>query len=92
MIRDTTPLRGSPHVIMISSDADMAMSVAFPLGTKISNTPKLLTGTFRKYHDPDRETSQFNYFTQTAGHNDALQSHRLVMVEKGKTDLGAGSF
>ena len=92
MYRDTTPLRGSPHVIMISSDADMATGLAFPIGTKISNTPKLLTGTFRKYHDPDRETSQFEYFTKTAGHNDALQSHRLVAVEKGKTDLGADPF
>ena len=60
MYRDTTPLRGSPHVIMISSDADTATGLAFPIGTKLSNTPKLLTGTFRKYHDPDRETSQFN--------------------------------
>jgi hypothetical protein len=92
MYRDTTPLRGSPHVIMISSDADMATGFAFPLGTKISNTPNLLTGTFRKYHDAGTETSQFQYFTQTAGHNDALQSHRLIPVAKGKTDLGADPF
>jgi hypothetical protein len=60
MYRDTTALRGSPHVIMISSEADMATGLAFPIGTKISNTPKLLTGTFRKYHDPDRKLRSSN--------------------------------
>ncbi len=92
MYRDTTPLRGAPHVIMISSDADKATGLAFPIGTKLSNTPKLLTGTFRKYHDEGHDTSQFKYFTQTAGHNDSLQSHRLVAIEKGKSDLGADPF
>lgn len=92
MYRDTTPLRGAPHVIMLSSDADKATGLAFPIGTKLSNTPKLLTGTFRKYHDPARDTSQFQYFTTTAGHNNSLQSHRLVPVESGKTDLGADPF
>ena len=92
MYRDTTPLRGAPHVIMISSDADKATGLAFPIGTKISNTPKLFTGTFRKYHDEGHDTSQFKYFTQTAGHNDSLQSHRLVPIEKGQTELGAEPF
>ena len=92
MYRDTTPLRGAPHVIMISSDADKATGLAFPIGTKLSNTPKLLTGTFRKYSDQGHDTSQFKYFTQTAGHNDSLQSHRLVPIESGKTDLGADPF
>jgi len=92
MYRDTTPLRGAPHVIMISSDADTATGLAFPIGTKLSNTPKLLSGSFRKYHENGRDTSQFNYFTQTPGHNDSLQSHRLVPVAKGKSDLGGDPF
>ena len=92
MYRDTTPLRGAPHVIMISSDADTATGLAFPIGTKLSNAPKLLSGSFRKYHENGRDTSQFNYFTQTPGHNDSLQSHRLVPVAKGKSDLGGDPF
>ena len=92
MYHDTTPLRGAPHVIMISSDADMATGLAFPIGTKLSNFPKLLSGSFRKYHEDGRDTSQFNYFTQTPGHNDSVQSHRLVPVAKGKSDLGADPF
>ena len=92
MYRDTTPLRGAPHVIMISSDADAATGVAFRIGTKLSNAPKLLSGSFRKYHEDGRDTSQFNYFTQTPGHNDSLQSHRLVPVAKGKSDLGGDPF
>ena len=47
MYGDMTPLRGAPHVIMISSDADTATGLAFPIGTKLSNTPKLLSGSFR---------------------------------------------
>ncbi len=69
MYRDTTPLRGAPHVIMISSDADKATGLAFPIGTKLSNAPKLLSGDFRNYHQAGRDTSQYNYFTQTPGHN-----------------------
>ena len=78
MYEETTPLRGAPHVIMISSDADKASGLAFPIGTKLSNTPNLLSGSFRQYNDPDRETSQYRYFTSTSGHNDSLQSHRLT--------------
>jgi hypothetical protein len=92
MYRDTTPVRGAPHVIMISSDADMATGLAFPIGTKLSNAPKALSGSFRKYHENGGDTSQFNYFTQTPGHNDSLQSHRLVMVAKGQSDLGIDPF
>jgi hypothetical protein len=80
MYRNTTETRGPPHVIMISSDADKATGLAFPIGTKLSNTPKLLSGSFRKYHEEGRDTSQFNYFTQTPGHNDSVQSHQLVAV------------
>ena len=87
-----TPLRGAPHVIMISSDADTATGLAFPIGTKLSNTPKLLSGSFRTYHEKERDTSQFNYFTQTPGHNDSVQSHRLVQVAEGKTELKADPF
>lgn len=92
MYRDTTPLRGSPHVIVISSDADKATGLAFPIGTKLSNMPKLITGIFRKYHGEGHDESQFKYFTQTPGHNDSLQSHRLVAMESGTTDLGADPF
>ena len=92
MYQDTTPLRGAPHVIMISSDADTATGLAFPIGTKLSNAPKALSGSFRKYRENGRDSSQFNYFTQTPGHNDSLQSHRLVMLAKGKSDLGTDPF
>ena len=92
MYQDTTPLRGAPHVIMISSDADWPNKVIFPIGTKLSNTPKLLTGTFRKYHEAGRDSSQFRYFTQTPGQNSSLQSHRLFWVRSGQTDLGADPF
>lgn len=92
MYRDTTPLRGAPHVVMISSDADKATGLAFPIGTKLSNTPKLIGGAFRKYDADGREDSQFRYFTTTPGHNDALQSHRLMPDGVGTTDLGADPF
>lgn len=92
MYHDTTPLLGAPHVIMISSDADQATGVIFPFGTKLSNAPKLFSGSFRRYHEGDRDTSQFNYFTQTPGHNDLLQSHRLVQVAKGTSKLEADPF
>jgi hypothetical protein len=92
MYGDTTPLRGAPHVIMISSDADQATGIAFPIGAKLSNAPKLLSGSFRHYHETGRDDSQFNYFTTTPGHNNSVQSHRLVQVAAGKTDLGADPF
>ncbi len=92
MYRDTTPPQGPPHVIMISSDADKATGWAFPIGTKLSNTPKLWSGAFREYHESKRDTSQFRYFTSTSGHNNSLQSHRLVLLREGKTDLGADPF
>ena len=92
MYRETTPRRGPPHVVMISSDADQATGLAFPIGTKLSNIPKLWSGAFRQYRDHDRDTSQFNYFTSTPGHNDSLQSHRLVLLRTGHSDLGADPF
>lgn len=92
MYHDTTPLRGAPHVIMVSSDADQATGLAFPIGTKLSNIPKLFSGSFRQYDEPNHETSQFNYFTTTPGHNDSVQSHRLVEVQAGTTELDADPF
>lgn len=92
MYRDATPPLGAPHVIMISSDADMATGIAFPIGTKLSNTHKLLSGSFRDYHEKDRDTSQFNYFTGTPGHNDSLESHRLIEINKGTTALRTDPF
>ena len=85
MYRDTTPPLGAPHVIMISSDADKATDVAFPIGTKLSNIPKLLTGAFREYREENRDTSQYNYFTRTPGHNDSLVSHRLLDLPREET-------
>lgn len=92
MYRDTTRPLGAPHVIMISSDADKATDIAFPLGTKLSNTPKLLSGSFREYHEKGRDTSQFNYFTRTPGHNDSLESHRLVELRRGTSELEVDPF
>ena len=92
MYRDTIPLRGAPHVIMISSDADQATGLAFPIGSKLSNVPKLLSGVFRNYDEHGRTTSQYNYFTSTPGHNASLQSHRLVPAGEGEDDLGAEPF
>lgn len=92
MYRDATPPRGAPHVIMISSDADTATGVAFPIGTKLSNIPKLLSGSFREYHEEGRDTSQYNYFTRTPGHHDSLESHRLVELAKGTSELSADPF
>ena len=51
---------GASHAIMVSSDADWATGVAFPIGTKLSNVPKLFSGSFRDYHEPGGKTSQFN--------------------------------
>lgn len=92
MYRETTPRLGAPHVIMISSDADRATDVAFPIGTKLSNIPKLFSGTYRTYHEDGRDTSQYNYFTRTPGHNDALESHQLVEIGKGTSDLSLDPF
>ncbi len=92
MYRDTTTPLGAPHVIMVSSDADRATGVAFPIGTKLSNVPKFFSGSFRDYHESGGETSQFNYFTRTPGHNAALESHRLVEIAKGTTELRTDPF
>ena len=80
MYQDHDTLRGAPACHLISSVADWPNKVIFPIGTKLSNTPKLLTGTFRKYHEAGRDSSQFWYFTQTPGQNSSLQSHRFFWV------------
>ncbi len=92
MYRETIPLRGAPHVVMISSDADQATGLAFPIGTKLSNAPKFLTGGFRSYEGEEGRSSQYNYFTSTPGHNDPLQSHQLVALERGQSELSADPF
>ena len=92
MYRETTPPLGAPHVIMISSEADRATGVAFPIGTKLSNIPKFLTGAFRQYHEEGRDISQYNYFTRTPGHNDSLVSHRLVDLPPDTSPLPADPF
>ena len=69
--------------------------LAFPFGTKLSNIPKLLTGAFRNYQEEGRETSQYDYFTRTPGHNDSLVSHRLdplIESSRGGAELPADPF
>ncbi len=70
-----------------------ATGAAFPIGTKLSNIPKLLTGAFREYDEKNGDTSQYNYFTQTPGHNDSLVSHGLVDLRRQESsELKADPF
>ena len=46
MYSDMTPLRGAPHVIMISSDADTATGLAFPIGNEALQHPEAAFGKF----------------------------------------------
>ena len=67
-----------PLIVSITSKADWATGILFPVGTQLSNA----TGTFRKYNwdekygdSSSRNISQKEYFTRTPGHNDKLISH-----------------
>jgi len=66
-----------PLVVSITSKADKATGLLFPIGTHLSNAG----GTFRKYEwDTKYGTSSHNvaqkeYFTHTPGHHDRLRSH-----------------
>jgi hypothetical protein len=66
-----------PLVVSITSKADKATGLLFPIGTQLSNAG----GTFRKYDwDTRYGTSSHNvpqkdYFTHTPGHDDRLRSH-----------------
>lgn len=46
MYRDTTPPLGTPHVIMVSSDADRATGIAFPIGPSFPTSPNFFPGAF----------------------------------------------
>jgi pimeloyl-ACP methyl ester carboxylesterase len=71
-----------PLIVSITSKADFATGLLFPVGTQLSNA----TGTFRKYEWDDRYgtsshgVSQREYFTQTPGHNDRLLSYSVKPV------------
>ena len=72
-----------PLIVSITSKADWATGVIFPIGTRLSNA----TGTFRQYDWDDKygtgsqHVSQREYFTRTPGHNDRLISHAAVVTE-----------
>jgi len=66
-----------PLLVSITSKADSATGMLFPIGTGLSNT----FGLFRKYEwdtkfgESSHNVSQRGYFTHTPGHNDLLISH-----------------
>jgi pimeloyl-ACP methyl ester carboxylesterase len=66
-----------PLLVSITSEADSATGMLFPIGTSLSNT----FGLFRKYEwdtkfgESSHNVSQRDYFTHTPGHNDLLISH-----------------
>ena len=72
-----------PLIVSITSTADWATGVIFPIGTRLSNA----TGTFRqyewdsKYGNDSHNVSQREYFTRTPGHNNLLISHRADVAE-----------
>jgi pimeloyl-ACP methyl ester carboxylesterase len=74
-----------PLIVSITSKADWATGILFPVGTQLSNA----TGHFRRYNWDDKygtgssnNISQREYFTQTPGHNPRLLSHR-AWAQKG---------
>jgi hypothetical protein len=85
MFRENTLAGGLPQVISITSKTDLATKMAFPVGTRLSNAPRKLTGHFRSYDDPrDAEhDSQYLYFTRTPGHHPHLRSHHTVKIGEG---------
>jgi hypothetical protein len=71
-----------PLIVSITSTADWATGILFPIGTRLSNA----AGTFRKYEwdtrfgESSHNVSQKEYFTHTPGHNDRLISYEAVPV------------
>jgi len=71
-----------PLIVSITSEADWATGLLFPVGTQLSNT----AGTFREYEwdtrygDSSHNVSQREYFTQTPGHNGRLISYEAKPV------------
>src|SRR5712692_2873899 len=72
-----------PLLVSITSKADSATGMLFPIGTGLSNA----LGIFRKYEwdtkygESSHNVSQREYFTHTPGHNDLLISHETKVVE-----------
>ena len=71
-----------PLIVSITSKADLATGMLFPIGTQLSNA----TGTFRKYEwdtrygDSSHNVSQREYFTHTPGHNDRLINYEALPI------------
>jgi hypothetical protein len=71
-----------PLLVSITSKADSATGMLFPIGTGLSNA----LGVFRKYEWDDKygesshNVSQREYFTHTPGHNNQLISHDAKVV------------
>ncbi len=72
-----------PLIVSITSKADSATGMIFPIGTSLSNA----LGLFRKYEwdekygDSSHNVSQREYFTHTPGHNDRLISYEAKAIE-----------
>jgi hypothetical protein len=73
-----------PLIVSITSKADWATGILFPVGTQLSNA----TGHFRRYNwdqkygsGSSNNISQREYFTQTPGHNKRLISHQAEPIE-----------
>jgi hypothetical protein len=72
-----------PLIVSITSKADWATGMLFPIGTTLSNA----TGLFRKYEwdtrfgDSSHNVSQKEYFTHTPGHNERLISYRARTIQ-----------
>ena len=68
-----------PLIFSITSKADWATKILFPIGTQISNA----FGLFRRYEwdtrygESSHDVSQREYFTNTPGHNRLLISHQV---------------
>jgi hypothetical protein len=69
-----------PLIVSITSKADWATRVLFPIGTQLSN----VRGTFRKYEwdtmygESSHNVAQKEYFTRTPGHNERLVSYEAL--------------
>jgi hypothetical protein len=72
-----------PLIVSITSKADWATGILFPVGTRLSNA----TGTYRKYEwdtkygDSSHNVSQKEYFTHTPGHNDRLINYEACPIK-----------
>jgi hypothetical protein len=78
-IRDTENTR--PMFVSITSSADIATSLAFPIGTGLAATTKR----FNKVPAPGRAKnleSERAFYTSTPGHNDMLINHATVNLQK----------